>query len=159
MASKYGKKMFHYMTIKYVQIKSEYVKTELMTPIYGKYMCHNMTSKCQEQYVVKLWQNIWQDNLTEYTEECRKGYCLEVLENITPELAMAKQFQELILFQRVTLITDKSRQEPTRADKRHFIYYFTNLQLEKLFYRFLDIQYLPKIELWSRYIPNNEPTQ
>ena len=51
------------------------------------------------------------------------------------------------------------RQEPTRTDKRHFIYYFTNLQLEKLFYRFLDIQYLPKIELWSRYIPNNEPTQ
>ena len=29
MASKYGKNMFHYMTIKYVQIKSEYVKTEL----------------------------------------------------------------------------------------------------------------------------------
>ena len=36
------------------------------------------------------------------------------------------------------------RQEPTRADKRHFVYYFTNLQFEKLFYRFLDIQYLLK---------------
>ena len=34
-------------------------------------------------------------------EECRKGHCLEVLENITPELAMAKQFQELILFRRL----------------------------------------------------------
>ena len=38
------------------------------------------------------------------------------------------------------------RQEPTRTDKGHFIK-FTNLQFEKLFYRFLDIQYLPKIEL------------
>ena len=33
----------------------EYATTEIMTPIYGKYLCHNMARKC-----------VWQENMAEY---------------------------------------------------------------------------------------------
>ena len=40
----------------------EYATTEIMTPIYGKYLCHNMARKCVWQenvYGKKKWQNIY----------------------------------------------------------------------------------------------------
>ena len=40
----------------------EYATTEIMTPIYGKYLCHNMARKCVWQenvYGKKIWQNIY----------------------------------------------------------------------------------------------------
>ena len=33
----------------------EYATTEIMTPIYGKYLCHNMARNC-----------VWQENMAEY---------------------------------------------------------------------------------------------
>ena len=61
------------------------------------------------------------------------GFCSTMLQSVTSTCICLIGFFSskcmsilsvncLVGEERVTLITDKSRQEPTRADKRHFIY-------------------------------------
>ena len=56
MARNFVKKIWQNMPWKSrIYGMSEYAKTEIMTPIYGKYLCHNMARKC-----------VCQENMTEY---------------------------------------------------------------------------------------------